>query len=190
MNIMKLKSKLLQVVLDKVRQAILYINLTFLKRTKKYFRPILGGLSLLILFSFILKDEPKFDIKGTSSDKKYGYTEEKPIKVGGGISAGYHFMFLKHLRGPKGEKLEASRIGSCGTYPNPDTTLTKFNEGDLTCFSINCPSFKKLKFLYFDKYRTGELYIPKDLTWIELLLLTQKDYTAVKRSGTLTLVCC
>ena len=167
MNNMKFISKLFQVDLYKMRQGTCSINLTLLKRTKNYLKVMLAGLSLLILFSFIMNDEHKFNIKGTSSDKKYGYSEEKPIKVGGGTSAGYHFMFLEHLRGPKGEKLEVVRIGSCGSYPNPDTTLTKFNEGVLTCFSINCPSFKKPKILYFDKYRTGDLYIPKGLTWEE-----------------------
>lgn len=164
---MKSQSKHDVADLNKVKQVFCSINQTLLTRTKKYFKVISGGLLLLVLASFILKDEPKFDLKGTSSDKKYGYTEQKPIKVGGGTSAGYHFMFLQHLRGPKGETLEVNRIGSCGTYPNPDTTLTKFNEGVLTCFSINCPSFKKPKILYFDKYRTGDLYIPKDLTWKE-----------------------
>jgi hypothetical protein len=118
-------------------------------RRKNYLKTILGGLLLYTLASFVIEDEPKFEIRGTSSDKKYGYTEQKPIKVGGGTSGGYHFMFLQHLRGPKGETLEVNRIGSCGTYPNPDTTLTKFNEGVLTCLSINCPTFKKAKILYF-----------------------------------------
>jgi hypothetical protein len=164
---MKFTSKYFQIDLDKMRQDTYFINLILLKRTKNYVKATLGGLSMLILFAFVIKGDPKFDIKGTSKDKKYGYKEEQPIMVGGGTSAGYHFMFLRHLRGPKGEQLEVNRIGSCGTYPNPDTTLTKFNEGVLTCFSINCPSFKKPKVLYFDKYRTGDLYIPKGLTWEE-----------------------
>jgi hypothetical protein len=120
-----------------------------------------------LLSSYLIIEEPKFTIKGISSDKKYGYIEEKPIKVGGGTTAGYHFFFLKHLRGPNGEALDVIRIGSCGSYPNPDSSLTKYDEGVLTCFSINCPSFKRPKTLYFDKYRTGDLYIPKDLTWKE-----------------------
>ena len=132
---------------------------------KKHLNRSIGIIILLALASFSLRDEPKFEIKGTSKDKKYGYSESEPIKVGGGTSAGYHFMFLEHLRGPNGETLEVSRIGSCGTYPNPDTTLTKFKEGVLTCFSINCAAFKKPRVLYLDKYRNGDLYIPKDLTW-------------------------
>ena len=167
MNKMKLQSKLNLAGLNKAKHVFCSKNQTISTKTKKYFNAISGGLFILILASFTLKNDPKFDIKGTSSDKKYGYTEQKPIKVGGGTSAGYHFMFLQHLRGPNGEILEVNRIGSCGTYPNPDTTLTKFNEGVLTCFSIKCPSFKKPKILYFDKYRTGDLYFPKELTWVE-----------------------
>lgn len=134
---------------------------------KKSFFTFLFAFFIICLSSFILKNDPEFIIKGTSKDKKYGYTKEKPIKVGGGTSAGYHFMFIKHLRGPNGEIMDVERTGSCGSYPNPDTTLTKFKEGVLTCFSINCSSFKEPRTLYFDKYRTGDLYIPKDLTWKE-----------------------
>jgi hypothetical protein len=125
----------------------------------------IGLFSIIMLTSFVLLEEPKFEIKGNTRDKNYGYTEQKPIKVGGGTSAGYHFMFIGHLRGPNGEQLDIKRTGSCGEYPNPDSTLTKFNQGVLTCFSINCASFKKPRILYFDKYRTGDLFIPKDLTW-------------------------
>lgn len=124
-------------------------------------------ISLCFLFSSFLREDTKFEIKGTSNNKKYGYSEAQPIRVGGGSSAGHHFIFLQNLRGPNGEKLEVERIGSCGTYSNPDTTLTQYKEGVLTCFRINCNSFKKPRILYFDKYRSGDLYIPKDLTWKE-----------------------
>ena len=134
-------------------------------KTKNYFKLSIWGFLLFTLVSFISNVDPKFDIKGTSTENKYGYTEQEPIKVGGGTSAGYHFMFLQHLRGPNGEMLEVNRIGSCGVYLSPDSTLTKFKEGVLTCFSINCSGFKEPRILYFDKYRVGNLYIPKDLTW-------------------------
>ena len=132
---------------------------------KKHLNLPIGIFLVLVLVSFASQDRPHFEIKGTAKSKNYGYSESEPIKVGGGTSAGYHFMFLEQLRGPNGETLEVSRIGSCGNYPDPDTTLTKFKEGVLTCFSINCPAFKKPRTLYFDKYRTGDLYLPKDLTW-------------------------
>ena len=122
----------------------------------------------LVCFSFKSTNRiVEFDIKGPAKSKKYGYTKQDPIKVGGGTTAGYHFMFMGHLRGTNGEKLEVERIGSCGSYPNPDPTLTPFDEGVLTCFSINCPSFKEPRILYLDKYRTGDLYIPTDCTWAE-----------------------
>ena len=133
----------------------------------KYFKTIAFVGCFFAVTAFVSDNDPIFEIKGTSTDKKYGYTEEQPIKVGGGTSAGYHFMFIEHLRGPNGEKLFVNRIGSCGSYPNPDTTLTKYDNGVLTCFSIDCLSFKKPRVLYFDKYRTGDLYIPKDCTWKE-----------------------
>ncbi len=128
-------------------------------------RKVVFACTILTMISFVARDEPQFDILGTANNKKYGYTKKQPIKVGGGTSAGYHFQYLEHLRGPKGEKLEIRRIGSCGSYPNPDTTLTKYDQGVLTCFSINCSSFKEPRTLYLDKYRVGDLYIPKDCTW-------------------------
>ncbi|WP_306642505.1 hypothetical protein [Sanyastnella coralliicola] len=121
----------------------------------------------ILLTSFISGIGIDFEIKGQAESKKYGYSEKKPIMVGGGSSAGHHFQFLEHLRGPNGEKLVTSRIGSCGDYDNPDSTLTNFKKGVLTCFSIDCPSFKKPRILYFDKYRNGDLYVPKDLKWEE-----------------------
>ena len=117
------------------------------------------------MLAFAAMPEVEFDIKGPAKSKKYGYSEKDPIRMGGGTSAGHHFQFVWHLRGPNGEQLETVRIGSCGQYNNPDPTLTKYDKGVLTCFSVNCAAFKEPKILYFDKYRTGDLYIPKDLTW-------------------------
>ena len=121
----------------------------------------------VILMSFISIQGIDFEIKGKANRKKYGYSKKYPIKVGGGSSAGHHFQFIEHLRGPNGEDLEIRRIGSCGEYDNPDPELTKFDKGVLTCFSVDCQAFKKPRVLYFDKYRNGDLYTPKDLTWIE-----------------------
>ena len=119
----------------------------------------------LFLMSFNYSQNIEFEIKGQSENKRYGYSKKEPIRVGGGSSAGYHFLFIQHLRGPNGEKLEVKRIGSCGNYNNPDPLLTKFDKGILTCFSINCNAFKKPRVLYFDKYRNGDLFIPLDLKW-------------------------
>jgi hypothetical protein len=120
------------------------------------------------LHSFCQKStKVTFEIKGNAKNKTYGYTPQNPIKVGGGAYAGYHFLFIKHLRGPNGDSLDVERIGSCYNYDNPDTTLTPYEKGVLTCFSFKCKAFKKPKVLYFDKYRYGDLYIPKNFTWID-----------------------
>ena len=108
-----------------------------------------------------------FEIKGQANNRKYGYSKKYPIMVGGGTSAGHHFQFIEHLRGPNGENLEIERIGSSGEYDNPDSELTNFDKGVLTCFSVDCEAFKKPKILYLDKYRDGDLYIPQGLTWKE-----------------------
>lgn len=128
-------------------------------------RPIL--LIIAILCCSFRTDDAVFTIRGIARSAKYGFTEEQPIKVGGGASAGYHFQYLAHLRGPHGEALEIKRIGSCGTYPHPDTSLTKFDQGVLTCFSLECSAFRYPKVLYLDKYRTGDLYVPVGFTWSE-----------------------
>lgn len=106
-----------------------------------------------------------FVINGPAPQKKYGFSEKNPLQVGGGPDLGNHFKFLEHLRGPEGEKLEIGRLGNCGEYDNPDPSYTVFGKGVLTCFSVTSPSFGKSKTLYFDIYRSGELYIPNGLTW-------------------------
>ena len=128
----------------------------------KYILPT--ALILIILYSFQMQPA-KFEIKGDAKDKTYGYDIKNPIRVGGGTSAGYHFQFIEHLQGAKGEKLTVKRIGSCGEYDNPDTSLTKFDKGVLTCFSFECSSFSEPVILYFDKYRNGDLFVPYGFTW-------------------------
>lgn len=130
-------------------------------------KSILITVTSLMLMSFVINKGINFKIEGEAKNKKYAYSINDPIRVGGGASAGHHFQFLEHLRGPNGEKLEVIRIVSCGNYDNPDPELTKFERGVLTCFSINCSAFKKPRILYFDKYRNGALYTPKGLTWEE-----------------------
>lgn len=119
-------------------------------------------------FSFLYaQDNIEFDIKGNAASESYGYLNEEPIKVGGGYKGGYHFQFIAHLKGPNGEELEITRIGSCGSYKGLDKKYgnAMITEGVLTCFEINCASFKKPKMIVLDKYRDGELFIPKGLTW-------------------------
>jgi hypothetical protein len=125
------------------------------------------SIAFLLIFNLfnIVNVENEFAIKGPAIQKKYGFSEKTPIRVGGGPDQGNHFKFLEHLRGPEGEKLEIGRLGNCGEYENPDPSYTVFGKGVLTCFSITSPALGKSRTLYFYIYRSGELYIPSGLTW-------------------------
>lgn len=49
-----------------------------------------------------------------ATDKEYGYTQENPIRVGGGSNGpGNERAFLNLLAGPNGEAITYSRLGSC-----------------------------------------------------------------------------
>lgn len=127
---------------------------------------IISALTLLFTYqSSPANSSIDFEIEGPAKSKKYGYTEKDPIKVGGGVSAGYHFMFLQHLRGKNGERLQVERLGSCCDYKNADADIGLNGSGVLTTFKIYYPGMPEPKILYFDKYRKGKLYIPHWLTW-------------------------
>lgn len=61
-------------------------------------------------------------LKEISTDKKYGYSQNKPIKVGS-IDKEYHF--LNALRGPNGEKLNYKRNGSFCVFKSKPVTFGK-----------------------------------------------------------------
>ena len=55
-----------------------------------------------------------FQIEQYSEDATYGYTEDNPIMVGGGVDGPKNERrYLNALAGPGGEVLRYERLGSC-----------------------------------------------------------------------------
>lgn len=57
------------------------------------------------------------DFTHTSSDPTYGFSEDKPIMLGGFLHGteyqGAHIQYFNNLLGPNGEKVNVRRLGSC-----------------------------------------------------------------------------
>ena len=63
-------------------------------------------------------DQRTFLLNGVSEEKSYGFSQNNPIKTGGGPTS--ELMYLNALTGPNGEHVDFYRIGSCCPYSDPD----------------------------------------------------------------------
>ena len=71
-----------------------------------------------------LLDARTFKITKFTKDKTYGYTEDNPIKVGGGMEGPLNEQrFLNALAGPNGEKVTYKRQGSCCPFKTPNAVF-------------------------------------------------------------------
>jgi hypothetical protein len=105
-----------------------------------------------------------FDFQEVATDKKYGYTAEMPIKVGGeseGNGSLNQRKFLNALAGPNGEKIKYNRIGSCCPYK---TDKSAFGTAFLDKYQITWDGQEKPIVLLIDFYEKGILKIPFGLT--------------------------
>jgi len=91
----------------------------------------------------------------TQEPSGYGYTQEDPIKVGGGPAGEQEY--LRHLRGPEGQKLRFERLGSCCGFE--DSSLP-FGGGMLDMYEVTYEGLEKPVTLYLDMYRREEPRAP------------------------------
>ena len=67
------------------------------------------------------------DLRHTSSDPDYGFSEDKPIMLGGFLSGteyqGAHIQYFNSLIGPKGESVNVRRLGSCCGFEDASLPL-------------------------------------------------------------------
>ena len=96
----------------------------------------------------------------TQEPSGYGYTQEDPIKVGGGPAGEQEY--LRHLRGPEGQKLRFERLGSCCGFE--DSSLP-FGGGMLDMYEVTYEGLRKPVTLYLDMYRRVE---PREPTGFRL----------------------
>jgi hypothetical protein len=97
---------------------------------------------------------PTLVVNGMAKKKTYGLSEKFPIKVGGGALPVNVYTYLSSLRGPRGERIEYNRMGSCCGYKDPEAKGSKKEgEGVLTVFEVFYKGGAASKILYFDQYR-------------------------------------
>jgi hypothetical protein len=97
----------------------------------------------------------------TSSD--YGFTQENPVCVGGGLGEGSRNskLYLRALRGPNGEPITFERRGSCCPF---ETESSDFGAGVLDVYDLTYPGMSEPLVLYVNMYDPAELLIPVGLT--------------------------
>jgi len=97
--------------------------------------------------------------KQASSDD-YGFTETDPVLIGGGFSTGSHniYSFLNALRGPQGQKVHYTRLGSCCPFKTQNSPLG--GTGLLELYEVTYDGLDQPRRLYFNWYDAKEPMIP------------------------------
>lgn len=111
----------------------------------------------LVLLLFILiaisscSTSKNANISKISDDENYGYIEKKPIKVGGLADSGplSERVYLDKLRGPNGEKILYTRLGSCCQFK---TSNSPFGGGMLDKYEVTYRGLGKTVVLYLNMY--------------------------------------
>jgi hypothetical protein len=101
-----------------------------------------------------------FVITEYSQDKKYGYDKDYPINV-------FYYStrnetinqerFLNALSGPKGEKINFTKLESCCPFP---TKRSEMGAGFLDVYEVKWEGLKKPVILYMNIYEKGALKVP------------------------------
>lgn len=116
------------------------------------------GLSILGFSQEYLREDI-IKLTEMSYDKKYGYTQKKPIKVG---SIDKETHFLNALRGPNGEKVMYQRSGSCCAFKSKQAA---FGEGMLDIYQVWYEGGQPVT-LYLNGYDYKNLACPIGFTFI------------------------
>ena len=111
-----------------------------------------------------LINDRMFLVKEYAADKAYGYTEKKPIMVGGGTTEGpkNERRFLNALAGPKGEQISYQRLGSCCHFYTKNGSYK--NTGLLDMYEISYEGLETPIKLYINMYDSDVLKVPVGFT--------------------------
>ncbi len=105
-----------------------------------------------------------FLLTETSPDPDYGYTEAKPIMVGGVTTDEGPLnerRFLNSLLGPEGDPVYYERTGSCCDF---ETENGFMGYGLLDVYEVDYEGLEEPITLYINMYDAGPLYIPVNFT--------------------------
>lgn len=107
----------------------------------------------------VINKNNSFDIKVFSTDKKYGYDKDYPINIFYQTTQSdvNQERFLNALAGPKGEKINYTKIESCCPFP---TQRSEMGAGFLDVYELRWEGQKKPVILYLNIYEKGILMVP------------------------------
>jgi hypothetical protein len=103
------------------------------------------------------------ELKKIADDDKYGYSPEKPVKVGTGPRSGPQNQhdYLRLLRDAKGKPVKYERKGSCCAYPSKNAIFGMALVDRYEVTYRNEKGRKKKTILYISFYDYEEPMIPK-----------------------------
>ena len=97
-------------------------------------------------------------LKRAATDPDYAFSEAHPVMVKGGLGEGSHnvYRFLNALRGPAGQQVQYSRVGSCCAFK---TKKSPFGGDLLDVYEVSYDGYAPRR-MYFNWYDDGEILIP------------------------------
>lgn len=99
-----------------------------------------------------------------SKDATYAFSYSNPVKVGGAMNSSGPInekRFLNALLGPKGEKVEYFRTGTCCAFKT-NTQIGEYGLLDVYKVWLSCSPDTLI--MYFDNYNADQLFIPIGFT--------------------------
>lgn len=94
------------------------------------------------------------DLSYTSLDPDYGFTEGKPLMLGGFMRGspyeGAHIEYFDSLLGPQGQRVVVKRLGSCCGF---EDASMPFGGGMLDMYEVTYKGQKKPVVIYVNLYR-------------------------------------
>ncbi|MGH1339512.1 MAG: hypothetical protein ACRBFS_25570 [Aureispira sp.] len=124
---------------------------------------------LVLLFSTsthgqdLLKDNHTLKLTKVSTNKKYGYSEKKPVKLGGMNGKIKASQFFAALRGPNEEPIKYNRLGSCCFFKTPNALIG--DKGLLDKYSVYYGGLEEPLIVYINEYDYEEPLCPKGFTY-------------------------
>lgn len=127
--------------------------------------PITSSSTSSISDEMIGRRFPPMRLTVAAEDPEYAYSEKLPVAVGGGLGEGAHhtYRFLIALRGPKGEELHYTRIGTCCSFKTPNSP---FGEAPLEVYDIRYAEEEPRR-VYLNWYDSNEPMIPVGLSAVK-----------------------
>ena len=98
-------------------------------------------------------------LQRAATDADYGFTEKRPVMVKGGFGEGGHnvYRFLNALRGPDGQPVRYSRIGTCCKFKTEKSPFG--GEELLEVYEVWYEGAMPRR-MYFNWYDDGDILIP------------------------------